>query len=446
MTYLIILLPLPILLVISYYLNHKKLYERTGNIYLVSFFEGLGTYLVVLALLLEGFIVHPFLQVIILLVGLFIVAYTKNTITEKVFEMDIQIETLKNSFVIFTSTILLFYVLLSVFRFQPVYLQIIYALSITVIFNIFTYFFKKIFSSLYDRIEANLSLYVSFRAWYLYLIVFGLIFMILIFNFPKVSVNQSLNLNNSNPYFVKPIDSNQLMNRYDINQLLDFDLDIDDYSRPYMNHVGDHVFIYIDRTVIIYDVKAGEVIYSGLIQDEINGITINTINQESNEEIFKINCDGTSNCTEYYYKFEYGGIIYQTIEPIIKIDDLSYEYSNEAIFNKDIIHLFKDEVIDSKVKTADDRPFFGFGYSNAFVSDIDNYEGLIEYIQVERFDDSINIQLYQVVEKDIDVVLPFYSHYRFGMLVFIFIMGFVPISNYDIYRTEVSFKNQINKR
>ena len=101
--------------------------------------------------------------------------------------------------------------------------------------------------------------------------------------------------------------------------------------------------------------------------------------------------------------------------------------------------LFKDEVIDSKVKTSDDRPFFGFGYSNAFVSDIDNYEGLIEYIQVERFDDSINIQLYQVVEKDIDVVLPFYSHYRFGMLVFIFIMGFVPISDYDIYRTEVSF-------
>ncbi|HKL47128.1 MAG TPA: hypothetical protein VJ878_00535, partial [Candidatus Izemoplasmatales bacterium] len=61
----------------------------------------------------------------------------------------------------------------------------------------------------------------------------------------------------------------------------------------------------------------------------------------------------------------------------------------------------------------------------------------IYYLQVEENDKQIYINVNKIIENDIDLPLPFYGHYRFGILVFIFILGFIPISNYDDYRIEV---------
>ncbi|MDA3931910.1 MAG: hypothetical protein PF513_04160, partial [Tenericutes bacterium] len=178
MYYLFLILPLPVLFGISLYFNNRKYFAGSGNKIIVSILEGIGMYLVVSAIFMEGFIGNPFLQIAIFVLGFIVLIISNNRINELEPEFDDQIETLKNLLVIFASTVLLFYVLLSVFRFQPFYLQFLYAIAGTVLFNVLAHYIKKITSELYDRLDFSNFMFVSFRIWYVYLGVFGLIFII----------------------------------------------------------------------------------------------------------------------------------------------------------------------------------------------------------------------------------------------------------------------------
>jgi len=421
----------------AYYLNRKKIFIRSGNVLITSFFEGLGTYLIIIAVILEGFIVNPVLQVFLLILGLLILAYTNNNINDTEPEMDVQIETMKNLIVIYASTILLFFVMLSIFRFQHFMLQFFYALLVVFLFNFFGFFLKKWFSKIWDRMNYNHSMLVTFNAIYIYVLVFLMFFVVVFFNFPKVSVNKIFNLNNSNAYFAIPDGAVDLVNRYKIDQLIDLEMEIDMDENAYINQSEDHVFIHIRDTLIVYDLRQEKMIYSGIFKDNVDGIEISSINKESNEIKLKSYCSEDSNCQEYDYPYEYGDVEYKTQNAIIKFEQLTYEETDTAIFNEEILHLFKDEEIDSRVSTSKDRPFLGFNESKAVVTDIDNYGGTIYYLQVEENDKQIYINVNKIIENDIDLPLPFYGHYRFGILVFIFILGFIPISNYDDYRIEV---------
>jgi len=421
----------------AYYLNRKKIFIRSGNVLITSFFEGLGTYLIIIAVILEGFIVNPVLQVFLLILGLLILAYTNNNINDTEPEMDVQIETMKNLIVIYASTILLFFVMLSIFRFQHFMLQFFYALLVVFLFNFFGFFLKKWFSKIWDRMNYNHSMLVTFNAIYIYVLVFLMFFVVVFFNFPKVSVNKIFNLNNSNAYFAIPDGAVDLVNRYKIDQLIDLEMEIDMDENAYINQSEDHVFIHIRDTLIVYDLRQEKMIYSGIFKDNVDGIEISSINKESNEIKLKSYCSEDSNCQEYDYPYEYGDVEYKTQNAIIKFEQLTYEETDTAIFNEEILHLFKDEEIDSRVSTSKDRPFLGFNESKAVVTDIDNYGGSIYYLQVEENDKQIYINVNKIIENDIDLPLPFYGHYRFGILVFIFILGFIPISNYDDYRIEV---------
>jgi hypothetical protein len=125
---------------------------------------------------------------------------------------------------------------------------------------------------------------------------------------------------------------------------------------------------------------------------------------------------------------------YKTVDEIFQFDNLTYKHSDTGIFTDGILHLFDDNLIDSRVSTINERPFIGFGYSEALVTDIDNHDGKLIYLQVEEMDHEINIKLIKIDEKEIDMVLPIYSHYRFGLILFILLLGFIPITNYDEYR------------
>lgn len=437
MYYFILLIPLPLLIIIAFYLNRKKLYKRSGNFYLVTFLEGLGSYLVIVALLLEGFIVNPVLKVVILLVGLFLIAYSMNNINENNPEWELQLETMKNSIVIFSSTVLLFFITLTIFRFQAFYLQVLFSLLIVVIFNIISIYLKRWVEKTWDKLSYNLSMFVSFTSWYLYAAIVLIFMLIIVFNFPRVAVNQSLNLGNSNAYFGVIDGSTDLVNRYESELLIDLDVEMRMDNGAYINRKDEYVFIFIRDELLVYDLKKDELTYSGAYQSNINGMEIDSINQEVNEIKYQTYCgEDDLQCLEYIYPFEYGDVEYKYKNQILKIENLSYNHSDTAIFTDDIIHLFSHEEIDSRVDLSKDRPFIGFNDSNALVSDIDFYDGGISYLQLEIDEELLNIKVYDVLERKVDLVLPFYSHYRFGILVFVFIMAFIPISNYDRYRHE----------
>jgi hypothetical protein len=371
-----------------------------------------------------------------LVVGLCIVAFTNNNINDTEHEIDVQIETMKNLIVIFSSTFLLLYVVLSIFRFQHFLLQILLALLVVVVFNVISIYLRRWFSKLWDKISFNQSMFVSFSSIYLYLVVFALFFIIVFFNFPKVTVNRAINLNNSNSYFALPNGSTDLVNRYKLDEVIDIQVDMEMDRGAYINQDDGLVFIHIKENLVIYDIHNDEMIYSGLYQDEINGISISRLNQEVNETTYQTYCRTDSDCNEYSYPYQYGDVEYKTFDKITKFDQLNYVHSDTGIFVDDIVHLFDNEAIDSRVSTISNRPFIGFGDSNALVTDIDNHDGALFYLQVEEDKETLNIQVFEIIEKDVDLVLPFYSHYRFGMLIFILFIGFVPITNYDTYRNE----------
>jgi hypothetical protein len=444
--YLLFILPFPLLIAASFYLNSKKIFERSGNKYVVSILEGISAYLIISSILLEGFIINPVLQTGIFMLGLIVLYFINNNADEDTPELDTQIETIKNLFIVFSSTVLLFYILLSVFRFQPFYFQIIYALIGVSIFNYLSYFMKRFSSRAYEKFDFTNSKIVNFKAWYIYAILGVLFLSVAFFNIPKVALNTAINLNDSKAYYAYPDGSNNLANRFEQKEIMNINIDQNMVTNPYLNHQGDNLFIYVNNSVSIYNLQSNTIVYQGVIQESVEGIPILQENQETNETSFEPYCSDPSSCTYYDDTYEYGGIEYYSLEPLYRFDDLEYEYSDTAIFSEEILHLFKNEIIDSRLSTINDRPFVGFGYSQVIVSDIDYYDGMIEYLQVERKGESVSVQVIQVIERDIDINLPFYSHYRFGMLVFILIIGFVPLSNYDLFVKVSGFDDEVNQK
>lgn len=446
MDYLVLIIPLVVLILISFYLNSKKIYDRTGHKYLVSFMEGLGSYLIVFSLLFEGFVANPVFKIVIFLIGFAIVVFSNNNINDSEPELDVQAETLKNLFVIFVSTILLFYVLLSVFRFQPFYLQILYALVGVVIFNVFAYFARKMTSNIFDIIDFRNAFVYSYKWIYFYFIVFILAFSIILINMPKVAINTAINLNDSKSYYLYPDGSNKLINRFESEKLLNLDIDEDFDQYAFMNHSNQYILIHLNQSVVIYDTELNLLVYHGPVQDLINGIHVDRDNQEENEIRYQSVCGDALNCIEYDFIFEYGGISYTGENQILMFNDLTYESSDTAIFYDEVIHFFIEEEIDSRHSTKTDKPFIGFGESKTRLSDIDFRNGEIVYLQVKETNEGMNLTVYKTLERDIDLYLPFYSHYRFGMLVFIFLMGLIPISNYDAYRTVINYNSKVNEK
>ncbi|QWC00141.1 hypothetical protein KHQ88_00820 [Mycoplasmatota bacterium] len=437
MMVLFLLLQLPVIVCISLYLNSKKIFSRKGNLYVTSFFEGLGSYLIIVSIFLGGFFASIFIKLLLLILGFIIIAFSKNYINDTEPELDLQIETMKNTIVIFSSTLLLFYVMLSVFRFQDIYLQFLYSILIVIVFNFVSIFLRRWFSIFWDKIDLENSSFVSFRAVHIYIVAFVIVLLVLFINFPKVSVNKSINLANSYSYFSYKDGTNDLVNRYKERLIVDLDMEIDMDHNAYMNQDENHIFIYTEDHLMIYDFIQNKLIYSGYYEDQVNGIEINYINEENNEIKFQSDCTDEEDCNEFTYPYQYGELTYYTYNTITKFDHLDYEQSDTVILNENVLHLFQDSEVDSRLTLISDKPFIGFASSNSYTTDVDHFDGSILYLQVKDNNDQINIKVYQIIEKNIDLILPFYSHYRFGFLVFIFVIGFIPISNYDKHRSVI---------
>lgn len=434
------ILPFPVLIGIAYYLNNNKFFAGTVNKYIVSIIEGLGTYLIVLSLFLEDFVSSPVYRIALFILGFIVLIISNHKINEIEPDVGEQIETIKNILVIFVSTLLLFYVLLSVFRFQPFYLQFLYALIGTLLFNVLAHYLRIMTSDLIDRIDFNLTSFINTRVWAVYIFLLVAFLTIVFVNVPKVSLNRFVNLNNSEPYFAYTNTSNYIVNRYDVEEVFEVVINENIDTGAYMNRDGDYVFIRTNSSLTIYNLQEKKTLYNGEMQANVDGINVPLDNLELKETSYQYQCNDDSSCVEMDYYFYYGDVKFYSGASITRFDDLDYKHTDTGLFRDGTVYLFENQKIDSKVKIKTDKPFLGFNDSPDVITDIDYYEGGLEYLQVRREGSKTNIKMYKIMERDIDLSLPIYSHYRFGILVTIFLIGIIPISDYNSLISKVGHK------
>lgn len=257
------ILPLIFLLVSSYLFNRNKLTESTTRIVIISLLEGLISYLVVYLIFFEGFFSF-IMQFILTFLLIAILAYILFTIDSDLDEdIDLQIETIKNNLIVFFITIAPFYLSLTIFRFQPVVLQILYSLLVVAaILSLYMLTRNKIeqlieyfFMNIIDTTERAL---VILGGGALFLIIFALLF-----NIPREGIKQELNLSDAVPYFSSDslpinLDNNfKHETHFKLSLSKEFGENLIDY------YVFDGtLYLYDGDTIYSMDPSSGEILYS----------------------------------------------------------------------------------------------------------------------------------------------------------------------------------------
>lgn len=219
-----------------------------------------------------------FLIVIILLSGLIVTHYT----IENNDHLDLQIETVKNNIILFLTTILPLYVFISIFRFQPIYLQILLSLLLTAFVFILSIFVRKLFDKLIKRISLLLTGFSPAKLIYLWLVLMIIIVSSIFIDLPTNSIRSALNLSDNVRYGTYdgfPIDLKNRFKAKNINQI-EFNFFLDSEITDYY-YDNNYLYLYTDNTtLIIYDLLNNKILYNSRLNH-------NTQISETNELINK---------------------------------------------------------------------------------------------------------------------------------------------------------------
>jgi len=238
-------IPLIILLISSYFFNKKKLDESTPYILMVSTFEGVISYFIAYLIFFEGFFTR-FYQYLFMFLLIFIISYIFFLIEKDLDnDMDLQIETIKNNLILFFITIAPLYLFLTIFRFQPLNLQIIYSVlatsGITLIYIIFREPFNKLTESIYMYFaEATANIFLV-----LWAVVVLLILTIVLIDVPINTLRQKWNLSDNVPYLMFDGFPTTLDN--DFKQTKDFQIEIpNELNNSLIDYYvdGDYLYLY----------------------------------------------------------------------------------------------------------------------------------------------------------------------------------------------------------
>ncbi len=450
MTYILfLLLPLPFTLTCAYYFNKRKRLKREGSIYITTLLDGFGSYLVVTAIFLEGFFESWIYSLIVLIVGLILIAITKNNLDGIKVDFEVQLETVQNIIVLFASMVLPLYIALTMFRYMPVINQILYSLLFVVVVNILFFFLRKYTSIIYDKLSFRNSIAFRPNGVYLYLIIAGFVFGIMLLNFPKTELNNITNLQHHNDYLETTIGYTDAQNRFDeelIFEVTSSNTGLHQLSEgPILNIYDNHIIVRNRGSNYLYNLSTGVL---EELDDAIttqNGITITEENLEENESIISMYCEETDNC-EIMFTYELDGIKFPTYDDLIELQNLSYDSADYGVVEHGSIYLFKDDEFDSRYRLLDKKPFFELSRFHFDTYDIDQYNGEIYILQVTEDKEESLFQVYKLIEKEIGLELPFYGHYSSMGLVVILLFGLLPIVNIDYQTTVESFDEIVVKQ
>ncbi len=240
-------LPLIVFIPFSIVSNFKKMDNSRTYIVLVSILESFASYLFVMVLFTQSYFPRMILWILAILLCIVSVVFVILLHKDKDENPESQIETFKNNLLIFLKFILPTYIFMTIFRFQPVVLQLLYtALIVLGIFFISNFVRKKInkpFSEFIRDIQ-----YGSRWLWGVYAVVGVLIFYLLFF-FPAGSpVPYWLNLDNNIGFF----------------EFGDEDYDVQDYKTKIEFEQED-----LDRFIVQLDDSVGDITDYNITEDYI---------------------------------------------------------------------------------------------------------------------------------------------------------------------------------
>jgi hypothetical protein len=195
------IIPLFFFLGASYLFNQKKRSLSHGRLILVSSLEAVLSYLLAYILFFEGYynFFFSFFLMLILMLSVAIVLFWLEENRNEL--LDLQIETIKNTLVIFTLTFLPFYVFLTIFRFQPALLQVFYALVLTTIVYLLHIPLQRLFSPLWTFIVDFIDNTFAAKFVALWLIIVLATASVALFDFPSERIKATLNLSDHVNYF-----------------------------------------------------------------------------------------------------------------------------------------------------------------------------------------------------------------------------------------------------
>lgn len=201
MFHILALVPLFFFIGTSFFYNHKKLHVTKSYFVMVSLFEAVISYLITYLLFLEGFFTH-FYQYLLYFLFIFILSYVLFLFEKDLdSDMDLQIETIKNNLITFFITLAPFYLFLTIFRFQPTALQILFSGLVSIgVFSIY-----MVLRNQFNAVAEKITMFIGDATANIFLLIWGLVvgfvLLITLFDFPVHIVRQELHLSDNVSYF-----------------------------------------------------------------------------------------------------------------------------------------------------------------------------------------------------------------------------------------------------
>ena len=234
----VIILPLGIFLITTYWMNRKKRVEHQYRIIFVSLLEAF----IVSSLFLERMFEKPiiislFTVSIIILIGL-LTWHHKDMYENADIEMDldIQFETIKNNLILFLVTIFPFYIFLTIFRFQPIWIQFGLSLLISMIVFVLHSLISEKFVPIFDDLKTKFLISGPIKWIVLFSLVLFSFLSFIFFNLPDEQLGMYLNLSSQQNY----LEYRGVPTVLESNQILEQKETIKVFEESYFDHAYDY--------------------------------------------------------------------------------------------------------------------------------------------------------------------------------------------------------------
>lgn len=248
-------------------MNRKKRIEHQRRIIFVSLLEALISFIVAAIIFLERMnerfiVISIFIALLLALLGLlFWNQKDLNQNADIELDMDIQFETIKNNLIIFLITILPFYVFLTIFRFQPIWIQFGLSVLLTIVVFILHTVISTSCEPLVERIKLNFSISGPQKWVVLFVLLVFSTLSILLFNVPEEQLGMRLNLVSTQDYFdyrgiPVVLESNKKIEQSKLITVAEETLYA--YATDYQI-IGNLLYLYISTNALwVYDLTTGE--------------------------------------------------------------------------------------------------------------------------------------------------------------------------------------------
>lgn len=217
----------------------------------------------------------------------------------------------------------------------------------------------------------------------------------------------------------------------------EIDLEIEKYDN--MTCISERLFyeknnkhILYEDTSITFDISAGIPLY-----DADKQIMYYSISDYFNTEHIKTFVDQDASAISLQREHNYIGILIN--ERIYYTANLETKESRVEIVNDDfeMMAIYNHQELE---------PFWVRNfYTNSYISNYQENNNTLEFLQVDENYKEVVLTIYQLEERDVDINLPFYTHYGLGIFLSMTFFFLLPITNHEATFAEIGFDAMTQK-